>query len=132
MLVAEDHDDTRFLLRCLLGARGYEVAEATNGEEAVEAAERLRPLLILMDGSLPGLDGFAATRRMRQLSTLEGVPIVFLSGHAEPAAMEEARRAGCDDYLMKPLDMEKLDRVLKRFCDGDGDHTRATRRDDSS
>ncbi len=119
VLVVEDHEDTRFLLRYLLTSRGFDVAEAENGEDAVDMAERLRPGLILMDGSLPRLDGFSATRRMRELAALRGVPIVFLSGHAEPAAQLRARDAGCDDYLIKPLDIDRLDGVLARHLSGD-------------
>lgn len=117
-LVVEDHEDTRFLLKYLLTTRGFDVAEAGNGEEAVEAAERLRPCLILMDYSLPRLDGVCAMRRMRELAALNSVPIIILSGHAEPAWQMEARNAGCDDYLIKPFDMERLDRALTRHLSG--------------
>jgi CheY-like chemotaxis protein len=112
ILVVEDHEDTRFMLKYLLTARGFDVAEAGNGEEAIVVAERLRPGLILMDGSLPRLDSLSATRRMREQGTLRNVPIIFVSGHAEPAAQAQARDAGCDDYLVKPFDMDRLDRVL--------------------
>ncbi|HUQ33569.1 MAG TPA: response regulator [Pyrinomonadaceae bacterium] len=117
VLIVEDHDDTRFLLKYLITSRGFDVAEAENGEEAVEVAERLHPGLILMDVSLPRLDGISAMRRMRELATLGKVPIIFLSGHAELAAQARARDAGCDDYLVKPLDIGRLDRVLAQyFC----------------
>ena len=112
VLVVEDHEDTRFLLKYLLMMRGFDVVEAENGEEAVDIAERQHPGLILMDGSLPRLNGIAATRRMRELATLRCVPIIFLSGHAEATSLAEARAAGCDDYLVKPLDINRLDRVL--------------------
>src|SRR5215216_6278922 len=105
VLVAEDHEDTRCLLRTILEKRGLVVFEAQDGEEAVRLAERELPDLILMDGSLPLLDGFAATRRLRLLDTLSGVPIVFLSGHAGAQHVLEARDAGCDDYVIKPFDL---------------------------
>lgn len=111
-LVVEDHEDTRFLLKYLLAVRGFDVLEAENGEEAVELAERLCPDLILMDGSLPRLDGLAATRRMRERAALRKAPIIFLTGHAEPAWEARARDAGCNDYLVKPLDTAQLDRAL--------------------
>lgn len=114
ILVVEDHRDTRDMLKYMLTARGFGVAEAENGEEAIDMAERLRPGLILMDASLPRLDGLSATRRMRELETLRTVPIVFLSGHAEPAWEVKARDAGGDDYLVKPFQMAQLDRTLAK------------------
>lgn len=112
ILVVEDHHDTRDLLKYILTALGFGVVEAENGEDAIDLAERLHPGLILMDASLPLLDGLSATRRMRELETLRTVPIVFLSGHAEPAWEVEARDAGCDAYLVKPFHVAQLDRVL--------------------
>jgi CheY-like chemotaxis protein len=116
--VAEDHEDTRFLLRYMLEARGYRVAEAESGEEAVALAERLRPDLVLMDGGLPGLDGFAAARRIRQLPSSVRVPIVFLSGHCGPAFQVAAREAGCDEYLTTPLDVGRLEQALRTHVGG--------------
>ncbi|HEX6184972.1 MAG TPA: response regulator [Pyrinomonadaceae bacterium] len=112
VLVAEDHDDTRLLLRTLLERRGYAVVEAADGIEACDVAARERPDLILMDGGLPLLDGVAATRRMRRLGALSRVPIVFLSGHAGPQYQVAARDAGCDDYVVKPFDIARLDNIL--------------------
>ena len=120
VLVAEDHEDTRLLLRTLLERRGLWVLEACDGLTAVEIARRERPDLILMDGGLPLLDGFAATRRMRTLASLSSVPIAFLSGHAAPQQQLEARDAGCDDYVVKPFDIARLDRVLKRHLPDGG------------
>jgi DNA-binding response OmpR family regulator len=114
-LVVEDHEDTRFLLKYLLMTRGFDVLEAENGEEAIDMAERLCPSLILMDGWLPRLDGLSATRRMRELATLREVPIIFLSSHAEPVWQVKANDAGCDDYLVKPFDIARLDCVLARY-----------------
>ena len=123
VLVAEDHEDTRSMLRMILERCGLSVIEAGDGEEAVLIAEREAPDLILMDGSLPRLDGISATRRMRGLASLALVPIVFLSGHAAPQQQLAAREAGCDDYLVKPFDLERLYRVLDRLLPGAGDST---------
>jgi two-component system, cell cycle response regulator DivK len=120
VMVAEDHEDTRLMLRTVLERRGLAVIEAGDGEEAVALAERDTPDLILMDGSLPRLDGFAATRRMRGLASLSDVPIVFLSGHAGPQQQLAAREAGCDDYLVKPFDLQRLYRVLEDLLPGAG------------
>jgi two-component system cell cycle response regulator DivK len=114
VLVAEDHEDTRALLRTLLERRGLAVVEACDGFEAVDAAERERPDLILMDGGLPLLDGIAATRRLRGVPALSAVPIVFLSGHAGPQAQSAALDAGCDEYVVKPFDIARLEMVLNR------------------
>jgi len=115
VLVAEDHDDTRFLLRTLLERRGHAVVEAADGVEACDMAAREHPDLILMDGGLPRLDGIAATRRMRGLDSLSDVPIVFLSGHAGPQHQLEARAAGCDEYVVKPFDIAGLENILNRL-----------------
>lgn len=118
VLVTEDDEDTRFILSLLLGQRGYAVIEAADGEEAVLLAESARPDLILMDASLPRLDGLGAARRIRQLGHAGRVPIVFVSGHAEPAFRAVAREAGCDEYLVKPLDFKQLGGVLDRHLRG--------------
>lgn len=114
VLVAEDHEDTRFLLRTLLERRGLAVVEAEDGVEALDAAEREHPDLILMDSGLPLLDGLAATRLMRRVPALSTVPIVFLTGHTGPQAESAARAAGCNDYVVKPFDIAQLDGILNR------------------
>jgi CheY-like chemotaxis protein len=119
VLLVEDHEDTRFLYKCLLAMRGYTVVEAVNGEEAIEVAERLGPDLILMDASLPRVDGITATRRIRDLAHLQKVPIIFTSGRAEPDAMSEAHAAGCNEYLVKPIDTDQLDNLLTHYLSDD-------------
>lgn len=115
VLVVEDHEDTRFMLRTILELRGgIRVIEAENGESAVALAESLHPDLILMDTDLPLLDGYTATRRIRQLTPTLEVPIVFLSGHAQPVAQARAFAAGCTDYLVKPFALGEIDRVIER------------------
>ena len=114
MLVVEDHEDTRFMLRTMLEFRGLSVVEAVNGEMAIALAENVRVDLILMDGSLPLLDGFEATRRIRERASVGDVPIVFLSGHAQPEYKAQAFAAGCTDYLIKPFAFREMDGVLAR------------------
>lgn len=115
VLVVEDHEDTRFMLRVMLEARGLEVVEAADGEEAVGAAERLRPCLVLMDGSLPRLDGPEAARRIRESECLRDTPVVMLSGRAEPDFRVRALASGCDAFLVKPFSRAQLYAVLERY-----------------
>jgi CheY-like chemotaxis protein len=91
------------------------VIEAADGEDAVQLAEQDCPDLILMDGSLPRLDGLSATRRIRQLSDCGHVPILFISGHTESSFQAQAQTAGCNEYLVKPLDPDQLSRVLEKY-----------------
>ena len=114
VLVVDDHEDTRFLLRAILERGGLSVIEAENGEMAVALAGNVRVDLILMDADLPLLDGYAATRRIRELTSTREVPIIFISGHAQPAAEAQAFAAGCNDYLVKPFGLVELNGVLER------------------
>jgi|SRR5262252_4051581 len=114
-LVVEDFEDSRFMMRRLLEMAGYQVLEASDGEQAVRIAVEHRPALILMDLSLPKLDGLAATREIRQKKLLRKVPIVAVSAHDSPQTRAEALAAGCDEYVTKPIDFDNLTSVLKRF-----------------
>ncbi len=110
VLIAEDHEDSRDALRTLLDAFGYRVVEASNGRQAVERALAERPDLILMDMMMPHVDGFQATREIRAVEGLRGVPIVALT--AMEGARERVLQAGCDDMVPKPLDVRAfLDKV---------------------
>jgi CheY-like chemotaxis protein len=114
VLIADDHEDTRLMLRTILELNRFYVFEAADGEEAVMLTERERPDLVLMDFSLPILDGLAALRLIRANQTTCNVPIIFLSGHAEPAPQKAVREAGCDDYLNKPIDLHQMVRLIER------------------
>ena len=114
-LVVEDFEDSRFMMRRLLEMAGYMVLEASDGEQAVRMASEQRPALILMDLSLPKLDGLAATREIRKKRILRKVPIVAVSAHDSPQTRAEALAAGCDEYVTKPIDFDNLNAVLKRF-----------------
>ena len=117
ILVVEDHDDTREMLHTLLETWGCRVVEACNGLEAVEAASRERPEMILMDGSLPFLDGLAATRRIRENGLGDQVKILALDGWGTPSYRAAALAAGCDDSIMKPLDFDRLHNHLAPLLD---------------
>jgi two-component system, cell cycle response regulator DivK len=107
ILVVEDVELNRDLLVQLLEDR-YEVFTAADGEEGIRLADRQRPDAILMDLSLPGLDGWAAARRIKANPALRHIPIIALSAHAMMGDEEKARQSGCDDYLSKPLDEDLL------------------------
>src|SRR5918993_1574516 len=115
VLVVEDFEDNRFMMRRLLEMSGYRVIEAVNGKQAVEAAVSERPDLILMDLSLPMLDGLAATRRIREAEGLGRVPIVAVSAHDSADFHTEALAAGCNEYVTKPIDFDHLVQLLDRL-----------------
>jgi CheY-like chemotaxis protein len=119
-LVVEDFEDSRFMMRRLLEMAGYSVLEATDGEQAVKIAVEARPVLILMDLSLPKLDGLAATRQIRQKKGLKRVPIVAVSAHDSPQSRTDALAAGCDEYVTKPIDFDHLNALLQRFVSSAG------------
>ena len=102
ILVVDDYQDAREMYAEYLQFSGFRVAEAKNGNEAVEQALALKPALILMDLSLPGMDGWEATRRLKADETTRHIPIVSLTGHALAGASEGAKRAGCDSFVTKP------------------------------
>lgn len=115
VMVVEDFEDNRFMMRRLLEMSGYRVVEAVNGEQAVEIARRELPNLILMDLSLPILDGLAATRRIRQHEELRQVPIIAVSAHDTSDFHADALAAGCNDYVTKPIDFDQLETLLQRL-----------------
>jgi two-component system, cell cycle response regulator DivK len=108
ILVVEDQEDNRQILRDLLGNAGYELTEAENGEEAIAAVARRRPDLILMDIQLPIMDGYEATRRIRTNSDLKSVPIIAVTSYALAGDENKALAAGCDGYVSKPYSPRDL------------------------
>jgi two-component system, cell cycle response regulator DivK len=112
VLLVEDTEDNRSMMRRLLELSGYVVVEAVNGEDAVRVAEAESPEVILMDLSLPIIDGLAATRRIRKLPGLSDVPIIAVSAHDTADFHHDALAAGCDAYITKPVDFAELESVL--------------------
>jgi two-component system, cell cycle response regulator DivK len=102
ILVVDDYQDAREMYAEYLQYSGFRVAEAKNGNEAVTQARSLKPDLILMDLSLPGMDGWEATRVLKADDETRHIPIVALTGHALAGASEGARKAGCDSFVTKP------------------------------
>jgi len=115
IMVVEDYDDTRLLLKQGLELLGYKVLEASNGQEAVDIADREHPDLILMDLDLPILDGIAATQLIRQHQHMDRVPIVAVTAYPLSYSRVKAFAKGCDEYMPKPIDMSELARVVNRY-----------------
>jgi two-component system, cell cycle response regulator DivK len=108
ILVVEDQEDNRRILRDLLGSVGFEVIEAVTGQEGVRLAEVHRPDLILMDIQLPGLDGYEATRRIKANPALRPIPIIAVTSYALSGDDVKAFAAGCDAYVTKPFSPRAL------------------------
>ncbi|HZM98898.1 MAG TPA: response regulator [Pyrinomonadaceae bacterium] len=115
IMVVEDYEDTRLLLKQALEGFGYSVLEASNGQEAVDLAGREHPDLILMDLDLPILDGIAATQQIRQQADLEKVPIVAVTAYPMSYTHVKAFAKGCDEYMRKPIDISDLESVVRRY-----------------
>jgi CheY-like chemotaxis protein len=113
VLIVEDHEDTREMLRILLNMIGCRVIEAEDGEHAMSVAEKGHPDLILLDVKIPLLDGLTVTRLIRSHPVLNEVPIVLITGMDTPQLHREALSAGCNDCLIKPLDFERLQGLIK-------------------
>lgn len=113
ILVVEDAEDARYLMRIELERLGYLVIEAEDGKKAVEMALVDRPDIILMDLSLPVMDGFAATEKIRASNGLEGVPIIAVTAHQETDFRAGAKAAGFDAYVTKPIDVNWLNELIQ-------------------
>lgn len=113
VLIVEDHEDTRMMLKILLGMSGCRVFEAADGERATCVAEEVHPDLILLDMQIPLLDGIAVTRLIRNHPTLKRVPIVAVTGNADPRFQAETLKTGCDYCLAKPIDFDRLDELIR-------------------
>ncbi len=118
VLVVEDNADNRALVVKVLSRRGYRVAEAVSGEEALAVARRERPDLVLMDLNLEGMSGFEAARRMKADPGLRHVPVVAITAYAMVGDRERALEAGCDGYIPKPIDVRRLPDQVAEYLRG--------------
>lgn len=108
ILVVEDHEDNRRILRDLLTSRGYDLVEAEDGEQALTMARDRRPDLILMDVQLPLLDGYEVTRRLKANPSLRAIPVIVVTSYALSGDESKARAAGCNGYVSKPYNTRQL------------------------
>ena len=115
ILVVEDQEDNRQIVRDLLTTTDYEVMEAENGEEALAAVAKQRPDLILMDIQLPIMDGYEATRRLKADPGLSAIPIIADTSYALSGDEEKARAAGCDDFVPKPYSPRQLLAKIRQY-----------------
>jgi two-component system, cell cycle response regulator DivK len=115
ILVVEDQEDNRQILRDLLGASGYEMLEAENGADALTAVAKQRPDLILMDIQLPIMDGYEATRRLKADPATKDIPIIVVTSYALSGDETKARNSGCDAYVTKPYSPRALLATIKEF-----------------
>jgi two-component system, cell cycle response regulator DivK len=108
ILLVEDDEMNRDMLSRRLMKRGYDVVIATDGQQGVELAGQAAPQIILMDMSLPIMDGWEATRALKAEPTTRGIPVIALTAHAMSGDEERAREAGCDDFDTKPVELTRL------------------------
>jgi CheY-like chemotaxis protein len=116
VLLAEDSEDTRVMLKRAFEMKGYRVFEAADGMEALDIAKRFKPSLIVIDLNMPVLDGLATVKKLREREVPgEQTPIVAITAYDVPRMEDAALETGCDRYLRKPLDLSELDRALRSF-----------------
>jgi CheY-like chemotaxis protein len=115
VLIAEDFDDTREMYSYFLSMRGWRVVEAANGRDVLPLVEAHSPDVIVMDLSMPGIDGWELTQRLKADEASAHVPIIVLTGHVLPAERARAEAMGCDSFLSKPCLPVTLERELERF-----------------
>jgi two-component system cell cycle response regulator DivK len=115
ILVVEDHEDNRQIIRDLLSTQDYELAEAENGVQALAAVAKQRPDLILMDIQMPIMDGYETTRRIKADPATNGIPIIAVTSYALTGDEQRARDAGCDDYVAKPYSPRQLMAKIRQY-----------------
>ncbi|MET0649911.1 MAG: response regulator [Pyrinomonadaceae bacterium] len=115
ILVVEDYEDTSLAMRLALEHKGYHILEASDGEQAVQLAARVRPDVVLMDLNLPVLDGFAAAERIRANPELKETVIVAVTAHHDPEHRSRALAAGCNAFVTKPIDFEWLGDLISNL-----------------
>ena len=116
ILLIEDHEMNRDMLSRRLRRKGYEVIEAEDGEQGVTLAQQHKPCLVLMDMALPGIDGWEATRQLKENPVTQTIPVIGLSAHAMSGDRQKGLAAGCDEYDTKPIDLPRLIHKIENLC----------------
>lgn len=115
ILIVDDNQDSRELVVKILKNRGYQLIEAVDGEDALEKAMAERPDLILMDISIPKIDGYEVTRRLKSRKEFKYTPIIALTAHAMKGDREKAMESGCEGYIAKPINIHELPDLIKSY-----------------
>jgi CheY-like chemotaxis protein len=119
ILIAEDFEDNRIALKLMLNLAGFEVIEAGDGQQAIEAVRCDKPDLVLMDLSLPVIDGFEATRRLRAEAEFERLPIIIISAYDSEESRDDAFSSGGTDYLCKPVEFDDLKMMIDKYLNNE-------------
>jgi len=115
VLLVDDTEDSRSVVRAMLERLGNDVLEASTGKEAIQVAAKENPDLVLMDLSMPEVDGFLATAALRTIRSFRQLPVIAITAYPKELSRDKALEAGCDGYLEKPLDLDALSALLKGF-----------------
>ncbi len=115
ILLIEDNEQNRYLVTYLLQARGWEVSHAVDGAAGLSKANEIDPALILLDIQLPGMDGYAVARALRENPKLDGIPVVAVTSYAMAGDRERCIESGCDGYLEKPIDPQTFAAQVEQF-----------------
>ena len=118
ILYVEDNRENRILIKRVLEAEGYTVDEAADGLSGLKMAQENRPDLILLDINLPDIDGYEATKRLRKMNGISGVPVVALTANVMQGDREKSLEAGCDGYIQKPIDVDQLPDQIESYLGG--------------
>jgi two-component system cell cycle response regulator DivK len=118
ILVVDDNQDSRELIVKVLKSKGYQMIEAVDGEDALEKVTAENPDLILMDISIPKIDGYEVTRRLKSQANFKNTPIIALTAHAMKGDREKALEAGCDGYISKPIDIHEIPDQIQSYLQG--------------
>ena len=119
ILVVEDNPDNMYVLDHLLTRKGYVVCQAARGEDALHEVQRQRPALVLLDVQMPGMDGFAVVRKLRQQPELQSLPIIAVTANSMPGDREQTLAAGCTDYVAKPINPRELVQLVEHYLNGE-------------
>lgn len=118
VLLVEDNNDNRTIYVTYLEHHGYTVIDTANGRDALELALREKPDIVLLDISIPGMDGWTLTRRLKESSETGHIPVIALTAHSLPEHRERARQVGCDAYLAKPVEPNRVLKEIQRLLNG--------------